>query len=168
MHSTKIFVNVLASPQLNPIIFLVILKPILHTVRKLWFSHADLCIPGNLNLWKFLVISACISVSISVCKSASLSDANLYHICINLEGYKIHICTDIFHRWIVSWLCLDSRLQDVVKITYISWTGGYQFLNQMAIKKCKFKLHGTHKNECLHCRSTFPDACRTGYDLNLF
>ena len=40
---------------------------------------ADLCVPGNLNLWKFLVISACISVSISVCKSESLSDANLYH-----------------------------------------------------------------------------------------
>ena len=80
----------------------------------------------------------------------------------HLEGYKIHICTDIFHFWIVSWLCLDSRLQDVVKITYISWTGGYQFLKQMAIKKCKFKLCGTHKNERLHRRSTFPDACRTG------
>ena len=118
----------------------------------------------SVKIFDHICMHICEHICMQICKPIRCKSVSyLYHI---LKGIK-YIQWISEHMWIdILGSCLDSRLQDVVKITYISWTGGYQFLNQMAIKKCKFKLRGTHKNEHLHRRSTFPDACRTGFTLS--
>ena len=112
---------------------------------------ADLCTGKfkSVKIFDHISMRICEHICMQICKPIRCKSVSyMYDI---LKGIKyISLQTSS-----ISGSCLDSRLQDVVKITCISLTGGYQFLKQMAIKKCKFNLRGTQKNERLHCRSTF-------------